>query len=71
MGEGAESDFGGGVFGLTESRTVVRALEDLAVEVNGGLESGRVVRTFPNARVGGEIKAAPLRQLLQLVLVHF
>jgi len=51
VGEGIESDFGGGVFSLTESGAVVRALEDLAVKVNGGLEPGRVIGTFPNARV--------------------
>ena len=54
-----------------ESRAVLRALEDLAVEVDGGLELRRVVRTFSNARVRWQIEAAPLRQLLKLVLVHF
>lgn len=44
--EGTESDFSGGVLSLTESGAVVRALEDLAVEVNGGLEPRRVVWTF-------------------------
>lgn len=59
------------MFGLPESRTVVRTLEDLAVKVNSRFKSRSVVGTFPNARVGGEIEAAPLRQLLQLVFVHF
>ena len=49
----------------------MRALEDLAVKVNGGLEAGRVIRTFPNARVRRQVEAAPLCQLLQLVLIHF
>lgn len=39
------------MFCLTESGAVVRALEDLAVKVDGGLEPGRVIGTFPNARV--------------------
>lgn len=71
VGEVVEGDLGGGVLGLTESVAVLRALEDLAVKVDGGLEPGRVVGTFPNARVGRQIEAAPLGQLLQLVLVHF
>lgn len=71
IGEVVEGDLGGGVLGLTEGGAVVRALEDLAVKVDGGLEPGRVVWTFPNARVGRQIEAAPLGQLLQLVLVHF
>lgn len=71
IGEVVEGDLGGGVLSLAESGAVVRALEDLAVKVDGGLEPGRVVRTFPNARVGRQVEAAPLGQLLQLVLVHF
>ena len=59
--EGLEGDFGGGVFGLTESRTIVRTLKGFAVKVNGGFKPRRVVWTFPNARVGRKIKAAPLR----------
>ena len=71
VGEGIESGFGGGVFGLTESGAVVRGLEDLAVKFDGGLEPWRVIGTFPNRHVGRQIKAAPLGQLLKLVLVHF
>lgn len=71
VGEGIESNLGGGVLRLAKSRTVVRGLEDLAVEINGGLEPRRVIRTFPNARVRWQVEAAPLRQLLKLVLVHF
>ncbi|CAL1404277.1 unnamed protein product [Linum trigynum] len=71
VGEGAERDLGGGVLGLAERGAVGRALEDLAVEVDRGLEARRVVGTFPDASVGGKVEAAPLRQLLQLVLVHF
>lgn len=71
MGERVEGDLGGGVLGLAESGAVLRALEDLAVKVDGGLEPGRVVGTFPNARVGWEVEAAPLGQLLKLVFVHF
>ena len=71
VGEGIESDFGSGVFGLTESGAVVRALEDLAVKVDGGLEPRRVIGTFSNARVRRQVEAAPLGQLLKLVLVHF
>lgn len=71
VGERDEGDLSGGVLGLTEGGAVVRALEDLAVEVNGGFESRRVVWTFPYAGIRGKVEAAPLRQLLQLVLVHF
>ena len=71
VGEGIERDFSGGVFGLTESGAVVRGLEDLAVKFDGGLEPWRVIGTFPNRHVGRQIKAAPLGQLLKLVLVHF
>ena len=71
VGERVEGDLGGGVLGLAESGAVLRALEDLAVKVDGGLEPRRVVRTFPNARVGRKVEAAPLGQLLKLVFVHF
>ncbi|KAF7805594.1 hypothetical protein G2W53_037755 [Senna tora] len=71
VGEGIEGDLGCGVLGLTESGAVLRALKDLAVKVNGGLEPRRVIGTFPNARVGRKIEATPLCQLLKLVLVHF
>ena len=71
VGERVEGDLGGGVLGLAESGAVLRALEDLAVKVDGGLEPGRVVRTFPNARIGRQVEAAPLGQLLKLVFVHF
>nr|POE82037.1 hypothetical protein CFP56_43195 [Quercus suber] len=60
--ERVEGDLGGGVLGLAESGAVLRAVEDLAVKVDGGLDPGRVVRTFPNARVGREVEAAPLGQ---------
>lgn len=69
--ERIEGDFGGGVLGLTESGAVVRALKDLAVKVDSGLEPRRVVWTFPYAGVRWKVEAASLRQLLQLVLVHF
>lgn len=69
-GEGGKSGLGCGVLSLTEGGAVLRALKILAVEVDDCLEARRVVRTFPNAGVGGEIEAAPLRQLLKLVLVH-
>ena len=69
--EGTESNFSSGVLSLTESGTVLRTLEDLAVEVNGGLEPRRVVWTFSYTSVRREIEAAPLRELLQLILVHF
>ena len=71
VGKRVEGNLGGGVLGLAESRAVLRALEDPAVEVDGGLEPRRVVQTFSNARVRRQIEAAPLRQLLKLVLVHF
>lgn len=48
----------------------MRALEDLSIEGDGGLEARRVVGTFPEACVRREIEATPLRQLLKLVLVH-
>lgn len=71
MGKGIESYFGGGVLCLAESGAIVRALEDLAVKVNGCLKPRRVIGTFPNASVGGKVEAAPLGQLLKLVFVHF
>jgi hypothetical protein len=71
VGERIESNLSGGVLSLTESGAVVRALEDLAVKVNGGLEARRVIGTFPKARVRREVEAAALCQLLKLVLVHF
>lgn len=71
VGERIERDLGGGVLRLTERGAVLRALEDLAVEVNRGLETRRVIRTFPNARVGRQVEAASLCQLLKLVFVHF
>lgn len=70
VGKRVEGDFGSGVLGLPEGAAVVRALEDLVVEVNGGLEPGRVIGTFSDASVGWQIETAPLRQLLKLVLVH-
>lgn len=69
-GERVEGDLSCGVLRLTERGAVVRTLEDLAIEVDSGLEARRVVRTFPEARVRREVEAAPLRQLLKLVLVH-
>lgn len=58
------------MLGLTERSEEPRALEQLAVEVHRRLESRRVVRPLPQARVRRQVEAAPLRQLLQLVLVH-
>jgi hypothetical protein len=46
------------------------ALEHLPVEVYRRLEPRRVVRPLPQAGVRRQVEAAPLRQLLQLVLVH-
>ena len=69
-GERIEGDLSSGVLGLTESRVVMGTFERLAVKVNGSLEPGSVVWTFPNASVGRQVKAASLRQLLQLVLIH-
>lgn len=69
-GEGGKGGLGGGVFGLAEGGAVERALEVLAVEIDDGLEAGGVVGAFADAGVGGEVEAAPLRQLLKLVLVH-
>lgn len=58
------------MLGLPESRAVVGAVEALAVKVDDGLEPRRVIWTFPNASVRGEVEATPLRQLLKLVFVH-
>lgn len=69
--ERVKSDLSGRVLSLAESGAVVRAFKGLAVKVNSGLEPRRVVWTFPNASVGREVEAAPLGQLLKLVLVHF
>lgn len=63
-GEGGEGSLGGGVLGEAEVGGEVGALEGLAVEVDDGLEARRVVRTLSYARVGWEVEAAPLRQLL-------
>lgn len=63
-GEGGEGGFGGGVLGEAEVGAEVRALEGLAVEVDGGFEARRVVRALSYAGVGWKGEAAPLRQLL-------
>lgn len=69
-GEGIECDLGRGVFGLPQRRAEAGALEDLSVKINGSLESRRMIRSLPYTRVRWQIKAAPLRQLLKLVLIH-
>jgi hypothetical protein len=45
-------------------------LELLPVEVHRRLEPRRMVGPLPQARVRRQVEAAPLRQLLQLILVH-
>ncbi|MFS7957684.1 hypothetical protein Hanom_Chr07g00669281 [Helianthus anomalus] len=55
---------------LSQRRAVVRALIRLAVEINRRFEPRRVIWTFSDTYVRRQIKAAPLRQLLQLVLIH-
>lgn len=69
-GEAGEGDLGGGVLGLPERGAVGWPVEGLAIEGDGGLEPRRVVGPFPRAHVRRQAEAAPLRQLLQLVLVH-
>lgn len=71
MGEGIECHLSGGMLRLAQRGAVVRALEDLSVEVNRRFEARRVIGTFPNARVRREVEAASLCQLLKLVFVHF
>lgn len=68
--ERGERDLRGGVLRLAESGEEPGALELLPVEVHRRLEPRRVVRTLPQARVRRQVEAAPLRQLLELVLVH-
>lgn len=65
-----EGGLGSGVLGLAERGAEGGALEGLSVECHGGLEPRGVVGAFSYARVGRQAEAAPLRQLLQLVLVH-
>ena len=50
-GEGAEGGLGGGVLGLAEGGGVRGALENFAVEIDGGFESGGVIGSFSHARV--------------------
>jgi hypothetical protein len=69
-GDAGEGDLGGGVLGLAERGAAAGALEGLAVEGDGGPEARRVVGPLPRAHVRRQAEAAPLRQLLQLVLVH-
>lgn len=69
-GERSEGHLGRRVLRLPQRGAEARALEDLAVEIHGRLEPRRVIRTFPYARVRRQVEAAPLRQLLQLVLIH-
>lgn len=63
-GEGVEGNLGSCVFGLAEGGVVMGVVEGFAVEVDDGLEPGRVVGTFPDAGVGRQIKTASLSQLL-------
>lgn len=69
-GERIEGDLGGGVLGLPERGAKARALEGIPVEIHDRLEPRRVIRTLPYARVRRQVKTAPLRQLLQLILIH-
>lgn len=69
-GEGGEGDLRGGVLGLAERGEEPGALELLAVEVDRRLEPRRVVRPLPQAGVRRQVEAAPLRELLELVLIH-
>ncbi|RRT80941.1 hypothetical protein BHE74_00006656 [Ensete ventricosum] len=68
--EGAESHLGRRMLRLPQRGAEARALEHLAVEVHRRLEPRRMIRPLPYARVRRQVEAAPLRQLLQLVLVH-
>jgi hypothetical protein len=58
------------VLGLAERGAPAGALEGLAVEGDGCPEARRVVGALARAHVRRQREAAPLRQLLQLVLVH-
>jgi len=69
-GEAGERDLGGCVLGLAERGAAAGALEGLAVEGDGGPEARRVVGALARAHVRRQAEAAPLRQLLELVLVH-
>jgi hypothetical protein len=68
--ERGERDLRGGVLSLAERAEEAGALELLPVEVHRRLEPRRMVGPLPQARVRRQVEAAPLRQLLQLVLVH-
>ncbi|KAF5766985.1 hypothetical protein HanXRQr2_Chr15g0721921 [Helianthus annuus] len=65
-----ESHLRGGVLRLAQRSAVIRALIRLAVKIDRGLEPRRVIWTFSYARVRRQIEATPLRQFLQLVLIH-
>lgn len=69
-GEAGEGDFGSGVLGLAERGAAAGALEGLTVEGDGRPEARRVVRALARAHVRRQAEAAPLRQFLELVLVH-
>jgi hypothetical protein len=58
------------MLGLAERGAAGGPVEGLAVEGDGGLEAGRMVGPLPRAHVRRQAEAAPLRQLLELVLVH-
>lgn len=66
-----EGGLGGGVLSQAEGWAIVGALESVAVEVDDGLEARRVVWPLPDTCVGRQVEAAPMRNLLQeLLLIH-
>ncbi|KAL6989980.1 hypothetical protein U1Q18_015732 [Sarracenia purpurea var. burkii] len=68
--ERIERHLGRRVLRLLQRVAEAMALVVLTVEVHSRLERRCVIRTFPYARVRWQVKAALLRQLLQLILVH-
>lgn len=56
---------------LSQGGGVGGALEDFAVEVDGGFESGGVIGAFSDAGIRRQIETTSLSQFLQLILEHF
>lgn len=68
--EGVQSHFGCGVLCLPQGVAIIRAFENLPIEVHGRLEPRCMVRALSDACIRRQIEAAPLSKLLKLVLVH-
>lgn len=70
FGECVESYLGGCMLSLSQSRAKGRTLKSLSIKIDSGFKPRCVIRSFSDACIGWQVKAAPLSQLLQLVLMH-